>query len=309
MTTAKKHRPGVTLMEVLVTIFIMGLGMISLLTLFPVGAVSVGRALKDDRAASAAINADGIAWAQDLRNDPLVTSVASFNSGSGVYVDPFGYLVDTNPTKTVGGVPGITRTTMSLRNWTLTPGQRPASTQLGTAPYVGEPNRWCSLLDDIQFKNDGEPDTSSGSVQRYGKYTWAWLLRQQQAGTTLQGIRAWVVVYRDRVTNLPTAPPAGQSETPLTVNNAFGGVDIQTNSVTVNGTNLSLRTGAWVLDVTTYGTITPGYFYRVVDWYVDTTNGVTTIQLENTPQAAATTFVLMDSVVEVFDRGVAPISQ
>jgi hypothetical protein len=315
MTTAQKRRPGVTLMEVLVTIFIMGLGMIALLTLFPVGAVSVARALKDDRAANAAVNADGIGWAQNLRTDPLVTS--SYTTGvtttiagpsNGVYVDPLGYLVDTNPTKTVGGVAGITRTSMSLQNYTA----RNSVTSL--ALTANEAARWCTLLDDIQFLNNGKPDpnggipdTASASVQRYGKYTWAWLLRQEQAGDSTLGVHAWVVVYRDRVTTLPPAP---QFETPLTV--VPGGVNTASNSVTVSGTNLNLRTGAWVLDITTASSgsgAVPGYFYRVVDWYVDNANSQTTLQLENGPQANTATLILMDNVVEVFDRGTAPMNQ
>ena len=51
-------RRGVTLTEVLVAMFVMAIGMISLLTLFPLGAMQVGQALRDDRATQLARQAD-----------------------------------------------------------------------------------------------------------------------------------------------------------------------------------------------------------------------------------------------------------
>ena len=52
------HRDrGVTLVEVLVAIFIMGVGLLALLTLFPLGALRMAEAIKDDRAAAVATDA------------------------------------------------------------------------------------------------------------------------------------------------------------------------------------------------------------------------------------------------------------
>ncbi len=58
MTRRTLHRPGVTLTEVLVAMFVMAIGMISLLTLFPLGAMQVGQALRDDRCRQTALQAD-----------------------------------------------------------------------------------------------------------------------------------------------------------------------------------------------------------------------------------------------------------
>ncbi|MEZ6142277.1 MAG: hypothetical protein R3B84_17090 [Zavarzinella sp.] len=52
------HRPAVTLMEVLIAIFILALGMLSVMAFFPVGAMNMVRAVKDERCAQAASNAD-----------------------------------------------------------------------------------------------------------------------------------------------------------------------------------------------------------------------------------------------------------
>src|SRR5579871_5109208 len=53
------RRPGLSLVEVLVALFIVALGSIAILTLFPLGALQMGQALKDDRTAQAAGQADG----------------------------------------------------------------------------------------------------------------------------------------------------------------------------------------------------------------------------------------------------------
>jgi prepilin-type N-terminal cleavage/methylation domain-containing protein len=302
MTTARKRRPGVTLLEVLVTIFIMGVGMLALLTLFPVGAVSIARALKDDRCATCAGNADSIGWAQNIRNDPLVTpyylggppttftAVTPLGSGPsyGVYVDPQG--IAGGFPASVGALAGVTqgipRVSMSLTNYTA------RNTAGNTQLSVSEAARWCSLLDDIVFTTDAVPDTTSGGVQRYGVYTWAWLLRQTSAGSTPPVIQAYVIVYRGRSTTTfngeKTYPASGsQYET----------------SVTVNGTDLPLRTGTWILDTTTTSTnAVPGYFYRVVDYNVNTSTNQTVLQLDSPLRGSVSVITVMENVAEVFYR-------
>ena len=58
-TTTRRHaRRGITLTEVLVAMFVMALGMLALLTLFPLGAMQMGGALRDDRSAQIAAQAD-----------------------------------------------------------------------------------------------------------------------------------------------------------------------------------------------------------------------------------------------------------
>ena len=67
-----RGRKGITLLEVLVSIFSMGIGMLGLLTLFLLGETSMARALQDDRASSAANVAAELALAKDLRHDPAL---------------------------------------------------------------------------------------------------------------------------------------------------------------------------------------------------------------------------------------------
>ncbi len=68
-----KQRPGVSLVEVLVAIFVMAIGLIALLTLFPFGALRMAQAIQDDACSKAAANASAIATIWDIRNDFLVS--------------------------------------------------------------------------------------------------------------------------------------------------------------------------------------------------------------------------------------------
>src|SRR3954463_6151804 len=80
--TTMTHRPGVTLVEVLVAILITGIGLLSLLVLFPMGALEMAQAVKDDRTGHVKHNAAAFAsieWqssiggtATKLRDDPDV---------------------------------------------------------------------------------------------------------------------------------------------------------------------------------------------------------------------------------------------
>src|SRR5262249_45037479 len=81
-----RRRAGITLVEVLVAILITGVGLLALLTLFPLGALEMAQAIKDDRCGHAKHNAAAIANAHDVRIDP--TAVAAMLDPSGLVVPP-----------------------------------------------------------------------------------------------------------------------------------------------------------------------------------------------------------------------------
>ena len=88
MTRRTLHRPGVTLTEVLVAMFVMAIGMISLLTLFPLGAMQVGQALRDDRCRQTALQADAY-----MRSHWRHQVVEVLN-GSGSPIEPYYWAMD-----------------------------------------------------------------------------------------------------------------------------------------------------------------------------------------------------------------------
>jgi len=68
------RRPGMSLTEVLVALFILTIGVIGILTMFPLGAAQMARAVRDDRSALAAENADAFMrwyWKSYVVPDPL----------------------------------------------------------------------------------------------------------------------------------------------------------------------------------------------------------------------------------------------
>lgn len=82
-TPSLHTRAGVTLIEVLVAIFITGIGLLALLVLFPLGAADMARSIQDDRAGKVAADAEALSQAgQDLLTRSGQFVVGSLFTGS-----------------------------------------------------------------------------------------------------------------------------------------------------------------------------------------------------------------------------------
>jgi hypothetical protein len=289
--------------------FIMAIGMLALLTLFPLGAVSMGQALKDDRCASSASMAEQCAVAANIRHDFQLTSTNAFltNPQTGaslpvnytgpsypVYVDPTGVLLGLPVLGQQMGSPGIARKTLSLSN--LYVGRvNPLTAQ--------EADRWFSLPDDISYLANGTPEPGATAVQRGRRYSWAYLLQRTRAWSD-QNVQMSVVVYSNRPTDVAT---------PEIVYSAVGDPAVNPNGVTLTfaaGAAPNVRRGGWLLDVTptaqTYGggaaTIVNAYFYRVVN-VASVSSTQLTLEVQPNLKAPMQLAAVMDNVVEVFDKG------
>src|SRR5262245_23422926 len=97
----RNRRAAFSLVEVLVAIFVVALGLLTLLTLFPLGALTMGQAIQDDRAALMAGNALAALQVWDAHRDPGVIAAMTQDPplpanwpadapGWAVYVDPLG---------------------------------------------------------------------------------------------------------------------------------------------------------------------------------------------------------------------------
>ena len=159
------HRQGATLIEVLVAIFVMGIGLIALLTLFPLGALRMAQAIQDDRCATAVKNAVAIATMKNVRNDPLVRSPPWFSKfdvfkdalateGRALPADPYGpsYPVFVDP----WGVQKPLCSARAPQYWLCGNSAKgliarsPVSFGSGTTFA----NKWFTLLDDYLFDSD-----------------------------------------------------------------------------------------------------------------------------------------------------------
>jgi hypothetical protein len=177
------RRPAATLMEVLVAIFVTAIGLLALLALFPLGALSMAQAIKDGRTAHATANAERNAVTLNVRQDPqLLTNsqlvltpgtaipavFANPNFGTQnpswlppadpdgpsypVFVDPIGwqaFSVLPNWARLVGGTPGIPRRNLDfIERFTVPP--LPPGSPISAFRTRHTLNRF-TLGDDIAF--------------------------------------------------------------------------------------------------------------------------------------------------------------
>jgi hypothetical protein len=211
------RRGGSTLVEVLVAIFVMGIGLIALLTLFPIGALRMAQSIHDDRCAMAVRNAHALAIAQSVRTDPLVVAVPATGFGSDPNYKPAG--------KKPGGIADC------FYNPCLEPGQKKPTpaTHLNADPFgesyavLADPVGYASvplgsvtqnwvggiknvlrrrpvsyaptaqklsiyqtftLWDDINFDgadSPGTPQKTAKAIFRDYRFSWAYLLRRPQS--------------------------------------------------------------------------------------------------------------------------------
>jgi hypothetical protein len=319
------RRSGATLIEVLTAIFVMGIGLLALLALFPLGALSMAQAIKDSRTAHAAHNALALLEARTLHRDGSVTGRYS-NPALGdatekaappdgpswpVYVDPIG-------TRSY-------RPTWNARVGNVSNGNGPIPRV--SPSFTGALNprilNYFSLLDDISFAQDGTPALPAGEITREGRYSWAYMCRRPQTQVTT-AVDVSIVVYNKRSLAFANTLQPDESAFAATF-------DTSRNVVTLTwpGASLppSLRPGGWILDATPVPQTANAtlkspfqschaHFYRVVAiTELNTTSWEVEVQrpfrefagTNNQPQAGSTnlytgTVVVMEGVAEVFDK-------
>jgi len=297
MLRFKHKRAGLSLTEALVALFIMAIGMISLLTLFPLGAIQMGRALRDDRCAQCAWQADGVVrtwWQVEVVDKPGTETGPYFASLDGgvaqtattpgmvVAIDPIG--IWSGRTNKLAGS-GIDRKSSSL------------------ITSLKDSIRLCSLTDDVFFNEQGAPDTVSvaGRVVRQGRYNWmAMVQRPVNANRHVAALK--VLVFDGRAPGSVT----GNGEQLVNVTGAANGqtsLSIAPQGLfAANGmtdTNFTLGKGGWLLDATGGNRMD---FYRVQSI---TQNGTTAVIELDTPikgSPAPTQMIMLRGLAEVFDR-------
>lgn len=254
------NRSGLTLIEVLTAIFIMGLGVIAILTLFPLGAMRMAQAFRDERSALAAANADQFMrsyWKLKIVEQPTPTEpffLALDNPGGGlpppgpqepsypVFVDPMGY---------------VARNGLPNQAWVGdTPSRLPRRTLQTVGSNPSAALALCSLRDGIYADEGGTP------IDRELRYNYLWII-QRPVNANRYTASLTIVVF-DRRANLYVPP---DSEQVFLVDFIPG----QTNLFIpgISRSQLEIRSGDWALDGTIYDGSQgrPGmrhaHFYRV----------------------------------------------
>jgi hypothetical protein len=321
------RRPGITTTEVLVALFVMALGAIAILTLFPLGMLQMGQALKDDRTSQAASSADGyMRWywqVNVVETGADATLIAAFDNPPGggfpppgageasypVAVDPIGVTVRSGPNATwlgYGTAPQSLPVQVVPRlNLLAAP---PAAGVMDTRQAI----RTCTLLDGLTYTADGVPNVSTGVVERDMRYNWLWVL-QRPPGGGRNHVTLAVVVFDKR----------GAYASPESI---IQYVDrpVNTNPVVLvpGQTGLQLpfdsgvQKGSWVMDATSTGALRHAYFYRVVSATETPGNPMTmdveldkpVRRIDGGPGGYNATVIVLSNVVEVFEKSpLAPL--
>jgi prepilin-type N-terminal cleavage/methylation domain-containing protein len=313
------RRPGLTLVEVLTAIFIVGLGAVAILTLFPHGAAQFGNAVKDSRCAECAFNAEAYmrtywkteivekAGGTDTFFQALTDPNAGLAAGSGltqaaggalppaagneasypVFVDSMGYVA-----RALYG---------KAQHWVGEPGTETFIRRTSINPVATSTNpqqaalRLFSLMDTLGYDENGTPDAN-----REMRYNWLYVLQRPNNANLFTA--SLTVVAFDRRAHLY---PQSASETVLTSTNL--GTSPGSSSVTFT-TTPDLKPGTWILDATISAVATSkvrnANFYRVVtvDANTNTVELQTPIKVPTGGGNAAYTgtFVVMKGVANVY---------
>lgn len=310
------RRPGFTMTEVLTALFIMALGSIAILTLFPLGMLNMGQALKDDRTAQAAAAADGYMrwyWKQYVVENPTDTTFADTgagtrayntafdNPGSGtpltaandsdpsypVFVDPirYNYPGATNQSW-VGGNSGYLLPRRNLNQ----------PTAMGPVQSL----RSCTLLDGLTYDATGLPALPNGSnVERDMRYTWLWVL-QRPVNRDKNTVKMTIVVFDKR----GTFPSPEDAITNVSFTPGTRAITVTAAAV---ATTTGIHKGTWIMDAGGPA-LHHANFYRVIS---ATEDGLGNVNLEldspikrNTGTGTYTgTIFVLAGVSEVFARG------
>jgi len=314
------RRRGITLTEVLVTLFVLAIGLLALLTLFPLAALNMAQAIQDDRAALASANASAMADAFEDFRRAGGTIFSAANPGGlpddgpsfPVYIDPVGTRAANATVKAwVGAQPScIARKSSPWDGETDFPwGAGWNQTAYNNGYHYTWPDRdptyrfrFFTLQDDLVFDANGRALQVGGTVQREARYSWGYLCKYPRCADP-RVLDISVVVYANRSV-FTAGANAGEVVCNATGVAGSNGLDVTPAS------GAAIRKGIWILDISTESTVAGrsqygpchGHFYRVVN-VAKKSSGNYLFELLTPLKAPVTRIVVMENVVDVFEKG------
>ena len=322
------RRPGVTLVEVLVAIAITGIGLLALLTLFPLGALEMAQSIEDDRAGHIKHSANAVANTWAISTDGFVTT-AMHTPGGGlpplnpnnpntrtipsypVFVDPIGWWANAsnaNWQNWMAGQPGLLPRRVTYTVLSLASPDIPFATNTPPSYRQQQLLRWNTFLDDMTFPRDdpsGIPEgrpclpVNQSQVDRAPRYSWAYLMRQLKIGSKPPPVETWVVIYKGRV--LGATGTGEQAYNAVFGANGPNVITLTWGAGTLNANQPDVVPGRWIFD----GTMQPdphGYFYRVLSVTVTGANTMD-VEVQTALRGGGTgVAVVMDNVIGAYQR-------
>ena len=284
-------RKGLTLLEVLITIFVMAIGFLSVLTLFPLAARKVARGIDSDRATLMAGNAATSAsilgfnnMAQLFANSELSQlppqDPRRLQPSSVVHVDPAGLFSGSGTFQGSYLMP-------SNQN------QLPANWR-----------EWVVSQDELRFESNGLPEQG---FRRGERYSASYLFRRRQLNDP-DSLECLIFVYTGRPIEF-----GNNAFIPLNlINDPTNQSGITVTEPGTNGTpgpvgpDRFLGRTSWIMDLSTDGA-KPRWkkFYQVQTAELSGVNQLT-LTFDRAPEAPITNAVWVDFLFDWFDRGTLP---
>lgn len=304
--SSPKRRSGLTLLEVLITIFVMGIGMLSVLTLFPLAARKIGMSIDMDRASQMAANASALDEIRGIR-----TKVNNYLNSLTASTLPSDIIIFDEP-----GFQGGAYTS---------PGRTPTifNTSLANALFSVPFNRNLAVSqDEYPFTDSGAPESGSRRSERYSS---AHLFRRQRLDDA-KSLDSMILVFAGRPIDF-----GNRFDFPITITS--GGIAWASDTITITdpatytaGDQLQpdrrIMRGSWIMDYTNKRW---KRFYKVVSVDSSTTGSLTLtldrlIEDDDAIQGssddgttssdwtnpAKAKLIWIDYMVDWFDRGSAP---
>lgn len=239
-SSGSTRRPGLTLVEVLATIFILGIGMLSILVLFPVGAMKVKQAIINERTALCAANAESNLMV--LNQTGVITDTALSNAYSpptpnGIRIALIDQCADASVSNGIyppGGQNTLTAFTVSM----------PAAGETKANIFK---KKWFFLMDDIEWDSTG---STTGAFSRGQSFSFAYLLRKNTR-TPTPIFDLTVLVYHGRSASLYDSENDKLLQLAQMADaNVPGNLAIALKALPTKEDGRTITKGSWIVDTT-----------------------------------------------------------
>ena len=285
----RNRRAGLTLIEVLVSMFIMSFGLLAIMTLFPLGAINMAKAVRDDRSYQAARSADGLFrayWKGEIAEPPtpndsgLYSALNDPNAGQTAPVDPQGLFTPARANEwsypvVVDPWAVVARPTSQ---WWVGDNRTMVPRRTMATPLMFQAGGRRHIFAALSLKDTkGYDEDMHLTVDTEYRYNFMWIIQQPLVQNKFAA-NMTVVVFDDRPF---LYAPAGTEP-------VIGGVAFTPNSTTiiVPGSP-ELKPGMWVMDATVTPSNSPRPLirhanpYQVVSVTLDPANpGQTLVELQ-----------------------------
>ena len=287
---AFSRRTGLTLLEVLITIFVMAIGLLSVLTLFPLAARKIVRSIDNDRAALMAANADGSETILGFRS-----SVQNYFSNAAnlrtpaVRLLPSG-VVHFDPIGDYGGA-------QLYVNFTTFGSSIIPSIQWKKLV------EWFTSQDEIQFQPWGVPEIG---FRKGNRYSVSYLYRRNALGDS-NSLDTVMLIYTGRPIEFGNTALVPL----LMISSNLDGITVSDpgtgGSASSSGPDRVLGRNSWIMDQSLDSNGNPVWkkFYQVQSTEITGLNQVSLV-FDRNPDQPIKQAVWVDYLFDWFDRGIGP---